>query len=107
MLKLSSPSWIRGGRGGVETTQGMRRHGSINAPALRAPPLILEGEMLTRLFLANDFIEFTLMLLSGDSQFLGLCRLFNAIGRDGGTIDVDAPRHAAATRVNEIPGHRC
>ncbi len=33
--------------GGVDTTKGRHCHSIINAPALQAPPLILEGEVMT------------------------------------------------------------
>ena len=42
------------GLGGVDAPEYSHRHSGINAPALRAPPLILEGELIiSTLFSSN------------------------------------------------------
>ncbi len=48
------------GLGGVDDTESVHRISSINAPALWAPPLILEGELLTHRISVNIFVEFML-----------------------------------------------
>ena len=49
--------------GGVDAAEFNHRHSSINAPALWAPPLILEGELLTRWISTKNFIEFAFFIV--------------------------------------------
>ena len=63
-----SPSWIRGGPGGVDATLGMHCHSIINAPALRAPPLVLEGEMCISEQFHRGHVRLLLYLLFSFSE---------------------------------------
>jgi hypothetical protein len=49
--------------GGVDAAEFNHRHSSINAPALWAPPLILEGVLLSRWISTKNFIEFAFFIV--------------------------------------------
>ena len=43
------------------------------------------------------------MLLCRNGNFLGFSGFLNAVGRDGGAVDIDAARHTRAIEVCEVP----